>query len=80
MRFLNLGKFEKLKPIPSGILVFPLALLLFPNGPFTRPHPAFWRICYGAALWYFLLLVFMLFLNLDQGEFFDEKGLKTRKP
>jgi len=50
----------------SGIIVLPLALLLFPNGPFTRPHPAFWRICYGAALWYFLLLVFILFLNLDQ--------------
>jgi len=50
----------------SGILVLPLSLLLFPNGPFTRPHPAFWRITYGAALWYFLMLVFTLFLNMKQ--------------
>lgn len=50
----------------SGMLVLPISLLLFPNGPFTRPHPAFWRICYGAALWYLFFLIFILFLNIDQ--------------
>ena len=55
-------------PTISGMLVFPISLLLFPNGPFTRPHPAFWRICYGAALWYLFFLIFILFLNMDQGK------------
>ncbi|XP_074656440.1 phosphatidylserine synthase 1-like isoform X2 [Tubulanus polymorphus] len=38
-----------------------ISVLAFPNGPFTRPHPALWRIVFGLSVLYFLLLVFILF-------------------
>ncbi|XP_076437960.1 phosphatidylserine synthase 1-like [Babylonia areolata] len=38
-----------------------VSVLAFPNGPFTRPHPAIWRMVFGASVLYFLLLVFVLF-------------------
>lgn len=53
-----------------GVVIFPISLLLFPNGPFTRPHPALWRIVFGSSLCYFLLLVFLLFCNMEQGRFY----------
>ncbi|KAH9494478.1 Phosphatidylserine synthase 2 [Bulinus truncatus] len=47
----------------SCILFFFLiiSVLAFPNGPFTRPHPAIWRIVFGLSVFYFMLLLFMLF-------------------
>uniref|UniRef100_A0A8C6NVN3 Phosphatidylserine synthase n=1 Tax=Nothobranchius furzeri TaxID=105023 RepID=A0A8C6NVN3_NOTFU len=35
-------------------------------GPFTRPHPAIWRIVFGLSVLYFLFLVFIIFLNWQQ--------------
>ena len=49
-----------------SILIGPLSLILFPNCTFTRPHPALWRMVFGASLCYFFGLVFMLFLNMQQ--------------
>uniref|UniRef100_A0A4W6DWV1 Phosphatidylserine synthase n=1 Tax=Lates calcarifer TaxID=8187 RepID=A0A4W6DWV1_LATCA len=43
-----------------------ISVLAFPNGPFTRPHPAIWRIVFGLSVLYFLFLVFLIFLNWDQ--------------
>lgn len=43
-----------------------ISILTFPNGPFTRPHPAIWRMVFGLSVLYFLFLVFLIFLNLDQ--------------
>uniref|UniRef100_A0A7N6C3H8 Phosphatidylserine synthase n=1 Tax=Anabas testudineus TaxID=64144 RepID=A0A7N6C3H8_ANATE len=43
-----------------------ISVLAFPNGPFTRPHPAIWRVVFGLSVLYFLFLVFLLFLNWDQ--------------
>ncbi|KAA8585844.1 hypothetical protein FQN60_007413 [Etheostoma spectabile] len=40
--------------------------MLFSSGPFTRPHPAIWRIVFGLSVLYFLFLVFLIFLNWDQ--------------
>ncbi|XP_063407092.1 phosphatidylserine synthase 1-like isoform X1 [Mytilus trossulus] len=40
-----------------------ISLLAFPNGPFTRPHPALWRIVFGLSVLYFHILVFFLFQN-----------------
>lgn len=40
-----------------------VSVLAFPNGPFTRPHPAFWRILFGLSVIYLLLLQFMMFQN-----------------
>ncbi|KII90666.1 hypothetical protein PLICRDRAFT_540747 [Plicaturopsis crispa FD-325 SS-3] len=41
------------------------SMLQFRDGPFIRPHPAFWRIVLGINLLYELLLVFLLFQDLD---------------
>ena len=38
-----------------------VGLLVFPNGPFIRPHPAIWRILFGFSLLYLCVVVFVLF-------------------
>ncbi|XP_033726565.1 phosphatidylserine synthase 1-like [Pecten maximus] len=38
-----------------------ISVLAFPNGPFTRPHPAIWRMVFGMSVFYFIFLVFVLF-------------------
>ncbi|UYV60293.1 PTDSS1 [Cordylochernes scorpioides] len=40
-----------------------VSVLAFPNGPFTRPHPAIWRIVFGLSVIYLLVLIFILFQN-----------------
>lgn len=40
-----------------------ISVLAFPNGPFTRPHPAVWRILFGCSVLYFLFLQFLMFQN-----------------
>lgn len=44
-----------------SFLFLSIGLLVFPNGPFTRPHPVFWRLVFGTSVLYFLLLAFILF-------------------
>jgi hypothetical protein len=39
-------------------------MIQFRDGPFLRPHPAFWRIVLGINLLYELALVFLLFQDL----------------
>lgn len=39
-------------------------MLQFRDGPFIRPHPAFWRVVLGINLLYELALVFLLFQDL----------------
>ncbi|WAQ82502.1 hypothetical protein PtA15_2A819 [Puccinia triticina] len=44
----------------SGVTVFLVFCMLnFRDGPFRRPHPAFWRIVLGLNLLYFMLLSFL---------------------
>ncbi|XP_031640040.1 phosphatidylserine synthase 1 [Contarinia nasturtii] len=40
-----------------------ISVLAFPNGPFTRPHPAVWRIIFGVSVIYLLFIIFLLFQN-----------------
>lgn len=40
-----------------------ISVLAFPNGPFTRPHPAVWRILFGCSVLYLLILQFLMFQN-----------------
>jgi hypothetical protein len=40
-------------------------MIQFRDGPFIRPHPAFWRVVLGVNLLYELSLVFLLFQDLD---------------
>ncbi|TFK34762.1 phosphatidylserine synthase 2 [Crucibulum laeve] len=41
------------------------SMIQFRDGPFIRPHPAFWRIVLGVNLLYELGLVFLLFQDLN---------------
>lgn len=43
-------------------------MLQFRDGPFIRPHPAFWRIVLGINLLYELALVFLLFQDLGTAQ------------
>lgn len=36
-------------------------LVIFPNGPFVRPHPLFWRFAFGVGVVYELILILLLF-------------------
>ncbi len=52
--------------IAAGIYTFcflfmSIGLLVFPNGPYTRPHPAVWRLVFGMSFLYFLFLSLLLF-------------------
>ena len=40
----------------------------------VRPHPGFWRIVHGVIVVYLLILVFMLFQNVDTAR----KSLQVR--
>ena len=44
-----------------SFLFLSIGLLVFPNGPFTRPHPAIWRLVFGIGFLYWLVLAFLLF-------------------
>lgn len=47
----------------ASFLMF--SMIQFRDGPFIRPHPAFWRVVLGINLVYELALVFLLFEDLD---------------
>ncbi len=49
----------------SMIAFLAFSLIQFRDGPFVRPHPAFWRVVLGINLLYELGLVFLLFQDLD---------------
>jgi len=38
-----------------------LGVTVIPDGPFLRPHPAFWRLLFCLSILYELSLIFMLF-------------------
>jgi len=41
------------------------SMIQFRDGPYIRPHPAFWRVALGVNLLYELALVFLLFQDLN---------------
>eukprot|EP00455_Lapot_gusevi_P035845 TRINITY_DN3973_c0_g1_i1.p1 TRINITY_DN3973_c0_g1~~TRINITY_DN3973_c0_g1_i1.p1 ORF type:complete len:420 (-),score=117.17 TRINITY_DN3973_c0_g1_i1:185-1444(-) len=48
-----------------GCFVFLLiGLLVFPSGPFIRPHPMFWKLLFGVSFLYQLYLILLLSMNL----------------
>ncbi len=51
--------------ICSIFLFLSIGLLVFPNGPYTRPHPAIWRLVFGLSFLYFLFLSFILFQSFS---------------
>ncbi|PAV17421.1 phosphatidylserine synthase 2 [Pyrrhoderma noxium] len=60
------GKDKRRLGVYAAISFFLLfSMLQFRDGPFIRPHPAFWRIVLGINLLYELALVFLLFQDLN---------------
>jgi phosphatidylserine synthase 2 len=59
----------------SALFVLILGLLIFPSGPFIRPHPLMWRFAFGIGVIYEIWLIVMIFLTKDQAresmKFFD---------
>ncbi|VDN52610.1 unnamed protein product [Dracunculus medinensis] len=49
--------------LATFVLFIVISALAFPNGPFIRPHPVFWRIVFGISVTYVMLLQFALFQN-----------------
>jgi phosphatidylserine synthase 1 len=45
-----------------GVVAFFLiiSVLVFPNGPFIRPHPILWRMVFGLSVMYLLMLQFLI--------------------
>ncbi|XP_003738004.2 phosphatidylserine synthase 1-like [Galendromus occidentalis] len=42
-----------------------ISVLAFPNGPFTRPHPAVWRMVFGMSVLYLMFLIIALFQSFE---------------
>ncbi|XP_058950586.1 phosphatidylserine synthase 1-like isoform X1 [Pocillopora verrucosa] len=47
--------------VSLAVVFLVLSLLVMPNGPFIRPHPALWRMIFGASVLYMSFLAFALF-------------------
>ncbi|KAL7279822.1 hypothetical protein ACG7TL_006229 [Trametes sanguinea] len=60
------GEEKKRVGVYAAIASFLLfSMIQFRDGPFVRPHPAFWRVVLGINLLYELAMVFLLFQDLD---------------
>lgn len=59
----------------SIFFILVLGLLIFPSGPFIRPHPLVWRLAFGVAVVYEIFLIMLLFQTKDHArmsmKFFD---------
>ncbi|XP_074660680.1 phosphatidylserine synthase 2-like isoform X2 [Tubulanus polymorphus] len=65
-----------------GIVACVVAFLCFgvtqtPDGPFKRPHPAFWRLVICVSIVYEIFLIFLLFQGVDNARqllrYFDDE-------
>lgn len=45
----------------AAFFIIMLGLLVFPSGPFIRPHPIIWRLVFGVAVCYEIFLIVLLF-------------------
>ncbi|CAH8834847.1 unnamed protein product [Trichobilharzia szidati] len=64
------GNYSSEYNMKRGISAVIMVFLLFgvvhtPDGPFLRPHPAFWRFVLCLSILYELILVFLLFQSVD---------------
>jgi len=59
----------------AAFFVLVLGMLIFPSGPFIRPHPVVWRLAFGVAVLYEMWLIILLFQSKDHArqsmKFFD---------
>jgi hypothetical protein len=59
----------------AALFILFLGLMVFPSGPFHRPHPLVWKFVFGIGVLYELFLIIVLFQNKDGArqlfKFFD---------
>ena len=59
----------------AAMFVVILGLIVFPSGPFVRPHPLLWRLAFAIAVLYEIVLIVLLFLSKAEARaaltFFD---------
>eukprot|EP00823_Brevimastigomonas_motovehiculus_P009105 TRINITY_DN8788_c0_g1_i1.p1 TRINITY_DN8788_c0_g1~~TRINITY_DN8788_c0_g1_i1.p1 ORF type:complete len:459 (-),score=78.76 TRINITY_DN8788_c0_g1_i1:14-1390(-) len=53
-----------------AIFIMLLGSLVFPAGPFVRPHPVIWRLAFGVGVIYELFLIIILFQNKRDARLF----------
>ena len=63
---LYLPQFRGIYAAVTTFIMF--SMIQFRDGPFIRPHPAFWRMVLGINLLYELSLVFLLFQDLSTAQ------------
>lgn len=60
----------------ASFFVLVLGMLIFPSGPFIRPHPVVWRLAFGVAVLYEIWLILLLFQTKEHArlsmKFFDQ--------
>ncbi|XP_073250903.1 phosphatidylserine synthase 1-like isoform X2 [Porites lutea] len=69
--------------VSLAVVFLVLSLLVMPNGPFIRPHPALWRLIFGISVLYMMFLAFALFQTRDDFRnilFFFDPSLKDEGP
>ena len=47
----------------AAVFVIILGLIVFPSGPFIRPHPLLWRFAFSIAVLYEVVLIVLLYLS-----------------
>jgi hypothetical protein len=59
----------------ASFFLLVIGLLVFPSGPFIRPHPLVWRLAFGVGVVYQIFLIVILFQTKTQAresmKFFD---------
>uniref|UniRef100_A0A914CHA8 Phosphatidylserine synthase n=1 Tax=Acrobeloides nanus TaxID=290746 RepID=A0A914CHA8_9BILA len=67
----------------TAALFLVVSAMAFPNGPFIRPHPIFWRIIFGISVMYTLVLMFTLYQSFADIKaalaWIDPVGLSAEK-
>jgi phosphatidylserine synthase 1 len=67
----------------TAALFLVVSAMAFPNGPFIRPHPIFWRIIFGISVMYTLVLMFTLYQSFSDIKaalaWIDPVGLSAEK-
>ena len=60
----------------ASFFVLVLGMIIFPSGPFIRPHPVVWRLAFGVAVLYEIWLILLLFQTKEHArlsmKFFDQ--------
>lgn len=47
----------------AALFIIILGLIVFPSGPFVRPHPLLWRLAFSIGVLYEVVLIILLYLS-----------------